>query len=137
LARRVPSQCGISAPPQEGVYHAPAVSRWQRLFAAAVAVAALVYASVVIEVTLPSPARASSTEVSMLLDDDELIYVSQQHMVHTLRTLHSLGVDVIKVSLVWQLIAPNQGSRHRPQFDATNPAAYPPGAWSRWDTLVE
>jgi hypothetical protein len=105
--------------------------------AAALVVAALVCAFVVIEVTLPSPARASSAEVSMLLDDDELIYASPQHMLATLRTLHSLGVDVVKVSLVWQLIAPDQYSRHRPHFDATDPAAYPPGRWDRWDTLVE
>ena len=58
-------------------------------------------------------------------------------MVQTLETLHSLGVDTVKVSLVWQLIAPNSGSTQRPaNFDATNPAAYPPGAWGRWDTLV-
>ena len=105
--------------------------------AAALAVAALVCAFVVIEITLPSPARASSTQVSMLLDDNELIYVPRQRMVQTLQTLRSRGVDVIKVSLVWQLIAPNQRSRNRPSFDARDPAAYPPGAWSRWDMLVE
>jgi hypothetical protein len=113
------------------------MSRPQRILAAALAVAALVCAVAVIEFALPSPAHASSTQVSMLLDDDQLIYVSPEHMVATLDTLHSLGVDVVKVSLVWQLIAPDQGSTRRPRFDATNPAAYPPGAWSRWDLLVE
>ena len=74
----------------------------------------------------------------MLLDDDQLIYVSTQHMIHTLDTLHTLGVDVVKVSMVWQLVAPDSSSTVRPaNFDATNPADYPPGAWSRWDTLVE
>ncbi len=110
----------------------------QRAFAAAAAVAALVCARAVIEFTVPSPARASSNEVSMLLDDDQLIYTSTQHMVQTLETLHGLGVDVVKVSMVWQLVAPNYSSTQRPaNFDATNPADYPPGAWSRWDTLVE
>jgi len=113
------------------------MSRWQRVLAAAAAVAALVCAFAVIEFTDPTPARASSNQVSMLLDDDQLIYTSTQHMVQTLQTLHSLGVDVVKVSVVWQLIAPNASSTQRPNFDATDPAAYPPGAWSRWDTLVE
>ena len=59
-------------------------------------------------------------------------------MLQTLTTLHTLGVDTVKVSLVWQLIAPNANSTKRPaNFDATNPADYPPGAWSRWDTLVD
>ena len=113
------------------------MSRWQRALAAAAAVAALVCAFAVIDLTDPTPARASSNQVSMLLDDDQLIYTSTKHMLQTLQTLHSLGVDVVKVSVVWQLIAPNASSTHRPNFDATDPAAYPPGAWSRWDMLVE
>ncbi|HUE28658.1 MAG TPA: hypothetical protein VMP89_17925 [Solirubrobacteraceae bacterium] len=110
----------------------------QRTCAAVAAVAALVCAFAAIAFALPSPARASSTEVSMLLDDDQLIYSSPQHMVQTLQTLHALGVDVVKVSMVWQLVAPDSSSTQRPaNFDATNPADYPPGAWARWDTLVE
>ena len=113
------------------------MSRWQRALAAAAAVAALVCAFAVVEFTVPSPARASGNEVSMLLDDDQLIYSSTPHMLQTLQTLHSLGVDVVKVSIVWQLIAPAANSTQRPSFDATDPAAYPAGAWSRWDTLVQ
>ncbi len=86
---------------------------------------------------LPGRALASTFEQSMLFDDDQLIYSSTKHMVQTLQTFHALGVDVVKVSVVWQLIAPNANSSQRPNFDATNPAAYPQGAWSRWDTLVE
>ena len=73
----------------------------------------------------------------MLMDDDQLIYVSHQHMVRTLQEIASLGVDVVKVSVVWQLIAPNPDSGRRPKFDATDPAAYPAGAWKRYDDLVE
>jgi hypothetical protein len=113
------------------------MSRAQRVLAAAAAVAALVCAVAVIEFTVPAPARASGTQLSMLMDDDQLIYASPQHMVRTLQTLSSLGVDVVKVSVVWQLVAPDANSTQRPNFDATDPAAYPPGAWSRWDTLVE
>lgn len=86
---------------------------------------------------VPARSLASTTEVSMLMDDDQLIYVSQQHMAQTLERIHSLGVDVVKASMVWQLVAPNPYSKHRPAFDATDPAAYPPGAWSRYDALVE
>ncbi|HEY2159891.1 MAG TPA: hypothetical protein VGH24_01170 [Solirubrobacteraceae bacterium] len=106
------------------------MSRSQRMIAAVGAAVALMCA-------LPAHAPASTTQRTSLLDDDQLIYVPTQHMVQTLQTLHSLGVDTVKVSLVWQLIAPNANSTQRPNFDATNPAAYPPGAWSRWDTLVE
>jgi hypothetical protein len=113
------------------------MSRAQRILAAALVLVALICAAAVVEFALPSPAHASSNEVSMLLDDDQLIYSTPQHEVATLQTLHSLGIDVVKVSLVWQLVAPNQASERRPRFNATDPAAYPPGAWSRWDLLVE
>lgn len=86
---------------------------------------------------LPARAGASSTQVSILMDDDQLVYVSRQHMVKTLETIHSLGVDVVKVSLVWQLVAPHPSWRNKPSFDDTDPAAYPPGAWSRYDAIVE
>jgi len=85
---------------------------------------------------LPARALASGTQVSMLMDDDQLIYVDHQHMVQTLQTIHSLGVDVVKVSLVWQLVAPDPYSSRKPSFDDTDPAAYPPGAWTRYDNLV-
>jgi hypothetical protein len=101
------------------------------VFAAVLLVSAIVCA-------LPARGLASTTEQTSLLDDDQLIYVPTGHMLQTLSTLHTLGVDTVKVSLVWQLIAPNANSTKRPaNFDATNPAAYPPGAWSRWDTLVD
>ncbi|HEY1592682.1 MAG TPA: hypothetical protein VGF81_12880 [Solirubrobacteraceae bacterium] len=107
------------------------MSRWRKVLAAVGLV-------VVMACALPSHAFASSTQQTSLLDDDQLIYVPTQHMLQTLTTLHTLGVDTVKVSLVWQLIAPNANSTKRPaNFDATNPADYPPGAWSRWDTLVD
>jgi hypothetical protein len=50
--------------------------------------------------------------------------------------LAHLGVDRIRVSVVWGLVSPRHFSTHRPRFDATNPAAYPQGAWDRYDFLV-
>src|SRR5437660_9683912 len=106
------------------------MSRWRMALAAVVAAIAMVG-------VLPARALASTTEQSSLLDDEQLIYSTPKHMVQTLQTLHTLGVDVVKVSMVWQLVAPNASSSQRPSFDATNPAAYPPGACQRWDTLVK
>ncbi len=72
-----------------------------------------------------------------MMDDDQLIYASSGHMVHTLQQMRSLGADVVKVSVVWQLIAPSASSTRRPKFDATDPAAYPHGVWDRWDLLAK
>jgi hypothetical protein len=84
---------------------------------------------------LPARAAASPTEQSMLMDDQELIYSSPAHVTKTLEQLSSLGVDTVKVSLVWTLVAPDSSSTHRPNFDATDPSAYPSGAWARYDLI--
>src|SRR5437588_2688704 len=111
--------------------------RWQQVVAAAIAIAVLVCVFAVIEFVVSTTTRASHTEVAMLMDDEQLIYSSPQQRERTLQALHRLGVDVVKVSMVWQLVAPDPESAQRPSFDATDPGSYPPGAWSRWDDLVE
>ena len=57
-------------------------------------------------------------------------------MAQTLEQLSSLGVDRVKVSLIWWLVAPDPTSTRRPNFNASDPAAYPAGAWDRYDMLV-
>jgi hypothetical protein len=106
------------------------MSRLTKVLAAASTVAACCWA-------LPAHALASSTQVSMLMDDDQLIYVPEKHMEQTLQRIASLGVDVVKVSVVWQLIAPDPYSTRRPNFNASDPSAYPSGVWDRYDQIVE
>ena len=64
-----------------------------------------------------------------------LIYSSPAQVAATLKTLTQMGVDRVRVSVVWSLIAPKPPPPSEPNFDATNPAAYPAGAWSRYDFL--
>jgi hypothetical protein len=85
---------------------------------------------------LPARALASSTQESILMDDNQFIYSSAGHVYNKLREIKALGVDRVKVSVVWSLVAPNADSTNRPSFDAADPAAYPPGAWARWDRIV-
>jgi len=101
----------------------------QRILAVASVAVALVCA-------LPARALANHTQESILMDDNHLIYDTPAHVEQTLQMLASLGVDRVKVSVVWGIIAPDTNSSHKPNFDATNPAAYPAGAWSRYDLIV-
>jgi hypothetical protein len=73
----------------------------------------------------PAHALASGREESILMDDNQLIYATPDHMASTLREIKALGVDRVKVTVVWSLIAPDASSRRKPNFNATNPAAYP------------
>jgi len=84
----------------------------------------------------PAGAAASATQESILQDDNELVYASPSHVAATLGQLAALGVDRIRVSVIWALVAPDPLSTTEPDFDATDPAAYPAGAWNRYDVLV-
>jgi hypothetical protein len=85
----------------------------------------------------PAPALASSTEQSILMDDNQLIYAPPAHVAERMREIASLGINVVKVSLVWQLVAPKADATQEPDFDATDPNAYPAGAWNRYDLIVQ
>jgi hypothetical protein len=104
----------------------------QRLLGARFAFLCLILALLA---ALPGRASASATQQSMLMDDQELIYSAPSRVVKTLEQLSSLGVDTVKVSLVWTLIAPDSSSHERPDFDAANPGAYPASGWARYDLI--
>jgi hypothetical protein len=50
--------------------------------------------------------------------------------------LRRLGVDVIRLYMPWNQLAPNPMSRRRPKFDAADPASYSAAAWSIYDAVV-
>jgi hypothetical protein len=54
----------------------------------------------------------------------------------TLDQLKSLGVDRVHVYMHWADIAPDPTSTTRPNFDATDPAAYPASGWAPFDAVV-
>ncbi len=84
----------------------------------------------------PGGAQGSKTMSTVMMDDQELVYSTPAQVKETIAQMASLGVDEIKVTLVWSAIAPEPSSARRPRFDAADPAAYPPGAWSRYDLLA-
>jgi hypothetical protein len=85
---------------------------------------------------LAPAAHASVTQESTFQDDNRIVYADPAELSRTLDTLHSLGVDRIRVSVFWTIVAPASGSRTRPNFNAANPEAYPPGSWDRYDRIV-
>jgi hypothetical protein len=84
---------------------------------------------------LPARALASSGMEMNLQDDDQLIYSPPAQVIQSLQRIASLGVDRVKVAMVWWLVAPAADSAQRPNFDATDPRAYG-GAWYRYDLIV-
>jgi hypothetical protein len=83
------------------------------------------------------PAAPRGALESMLQDDRELIYSRGPTVARTLDELRSLGVDRVRLTILWAAIAPQPQSTARPAgFDAADPAAYPASAWAPYDRVL-
>src|SRR5690242_16680626 len=66
--------------------------------------------------------KPSAGPLAMFQEDAQVL----SHPRRALKTLRSLGVDVIRLNVPWASIAPDVRSTSRPaQFNASDPAAYP------------
>ncbi|MBA2766199.1 MAG: cellulase family glycosylhydrolase [Solirubrobacterales bacterium] len=75
--------------------------------------------------------------LTVVQDDAELLYRSDAQMAGVLDDLRAAGVDWVRVTAGWSVIAPAPEAAQRPAgFDATDPEAYTPGAWDRLDRLA-
>jgi hypothetical protein len=74
---------------------------------------------------------ANTTQLTIMQDDTEL---HTDRMDQRLDEMKALGADVVKLRLPWRYIAP--GGSTKPNFDATDPNAYPTGAWDSYDAIV-
>ncbi len=85
-----------------------------------------------------APAQASPNQISIMLDDDELLYRGDAERNLALERMKGLGVDYARVSVLWSVAAENtrrtKASRRR--FRADDPSTYPIGNWDRYDRLV-
>ncbi|WP_372789582.1 hypothetical protein, partial [Paraconexibacter sp.] len=81
-------------------------------------------------------AAAAIDQESTFQDDNRLIYDTAENVAATLDQLATLGVDRVRVTVLWKVVAPDSTSRNRPAFDATDPDSYPPGSWDRYDTVL-
>ncbi len=50
--------------------------------------------------------------------------------------VRSLGTRIVRVSLPWYSLAPHPTSTRKPNFDASNPNAYPAVNWAPYDAFV-
>ena len=88
------------------------------------------------------PAAAAATASrgpleSMFQDDQLLIDSSTATVTRTLSELQALGVDRLRLTILWSAIAPDPASPTPPAgFDASLPAAYPARAWAPYDRIV-
>jgi hypothetical protein len=87
-------------------------------------------------VLLPaSIASASSRQFTTVEAPSELLYGGSPDA--ALDTIQGLGATAIRVQLNWSQVAPSPDARRAASFNATDPNAYPAGAWARWDAAID
>jgi hypothetical protein len=119
------------------------MSRISRLLILACAVGAL----------LAPAAQANPAQSSIMMDDDLLLYRGDDTAARALVAMKKLGVDVVRVTVLWKVVAENarptkaeiaklKGSakenarKQAARFKPTDPKTYPRRNWDRFDNLV-
>ena len=97
----------------------------------------LLFAAILVLAAFPSFALASRTQESTFQDDPLLVYGSPQQQISTLDTLKGFGVDRIRVSVFWRVLAPANDALEKPNVDTTDPAAYQAPVWEQYDRLIQ
>lgn len=103
------------------------------VLAAVLTVAGVVAVILVIALGSSSSAREHGPVESIFQDDQLLLYSPPATVAGTLATLQSLGVDRVRVTVLWQGIAPAVKPKG---FDASDPGSYPATAWAPLDRVV-
>ena len=103
---------------------------------------------------LAPAAHASALQTSIMMDDDLLVYRNDATAARALTQMKSLGVDTIRVTVLWSVVANNarptkaeiaklkgkakeKARRQARRFKATNPSTYPRQNWDRYDNLLK
>ena len=116
-----------------------------RLLAVVLTIAAL---------SAPAAAQASPTQMSIMMDDDLLLYRSDSVTARALAQMKTMGVDTVRVTVLWRNVAEgarpslreirklkgrarSRATRQRKRFEADDPRTYPRRNWDRYDNLVK
>src|SRR5204863_7063507 len=72
----------------------------------------------------PAAARASATQVSIMQDDDQLVYRDDSTRDRALDEMKALGVDVLRATVLWRNVAAGVSRPAARRRDLSSPRAY-------------
>ena len=101
------------------------VRRWSRIaLGAAVGVAGLA--------SLPATAAASHNQLVIIQDGSDL-----NNPAGAFQEFRQLGANAVRVVIPWAAVAPNPTAKKKPNFNATDPNAYPAANWAPFDAIMK
>jgi hypothetical protein len=80
---------------------------------------------------LPAVSSANSSQVAIFQDNSDLTDPAA-----ALAQFRELGANTVRVIIPWSMIAPHPTAKKKPNFNATDPNAYPRNNWIPYDALV-
>jgi hypothetical protein len=113
--------------------------------------------ALVLGAVLAPAAQANQSQMSIMMDDDLLVYRNDSTAARALTQMKSLGVDTIRVTVLWRTVAEfsrftkadmakikgeknkrarEAARRQNRRFKPANPSTYPIRNWDRYDNLV-
>jgi hypothetical protein len=97
-----------------------------------IAAAALLWVPIALRA---APAHAGPYQVSIMMDDDSLVYRDDRTRDRTMAKMKSLGVDYVRVTVLWSVVALGAKPGHG-HFNPQVPSSYPVRNWDRYDGVV-
>jgi hypothetical protein len=101
----------------------------------------LVLGAFLCALVVPAAARAADNQFSIMMDDDLLVYRDDQTRDQAMRQMKGLGVDVVRVTVLWSVVANHiegdkKAEKRFKKLGENNPKAYPRANWDRYDRLA-
>ena len=111
--------------------------------------------SLLLAALLPSAAQGADDQLSIMMDDDQLLYRTERTRARTLVTMRSLGADAVRVTVLWRVAAEGanlsnaeiarlpsaaakqKARKQKARFKASDPRTYPTRNWDRYDNVVK
>ena len=86
---------------------------------------------------LPSAASAQREALETILQDDaQLLHGDEDEVRTALAQIRDFGVDRLRLTAGWSVLTRGADTKERPDFDATDPAAYEQARWAGLDRAV-
>ena len=84
-----------------------------------------------------TPAAAERAALETILQDDaQILHGDDAQVRAALAQIRDFGVDRVRITAGWSVLTRDADSKVRPQFDATDPAAYEQARWATLDRAV-
>ncbi len=84
----------------------------------------------------PAPAATRQALETILQDDAQLLHGDEEQVRASMAQVKEFGVDRIRITAGWSVLTRDADTKQRPDFDATDPAAYEQVRWAGLDRAV-